>query len=95
MHNYWHDGQISLALKQEVDVKLAVPMPGTAKWARHGLTLAQPVFAACEGANTSAGPRMGQEVLVHNDLQIQRTYFGTNLNPIPIRGANLLKILLQ
>ena len=65
MPNCWFNG--------EVDVELAVLMPGTATLARHGLTSAQPVVAAREGATISAGPIMGQEVLVHSNLQIQLT----------------------
>ena len=65
MPNCWVNG--------DVGVNLAVPMPGTATLARHGLTSAQSVGAAREGATVSAGPIMGQEVLVHSNLQIQLT----------------------
>ena len=71
MPNCWVNG--------EVGAKLAVPMPGTAKLAEHCLTSAQPVVAAREGATVSAGPIMGQEVLVHSNLQIQLTIFVSTL----------------
>ena len=56
--NCWQKGAATLLLRKDAvafEGKLAVPMPGAAK----------PVLAAHEGATSSAGGIMDQEVLLH------------------------------